>query len=126
MADNLGVPIRTQLDPVRVAADAELTIFRLVQESLTNISKYAQCQEVTVALRQPDAAHIVVEIADDSRGFDAASVKAGRHGLLGMRFRVESHAGTLTIRSAPGSGTLVRAVLPAWVPDAPSIPAAAV
>lgn len=126
VADNLGVPIRTQLDPVRVAADAELTIFRLVQESLTNISKYAQCQEVTVALRQPDAAHIVVEIADDGRGFDAASVKVGRHGLLGMRFRVESHAGTLTIRSAPGSGTLVRAVLPAWVPDAPSIPAAAV
>jgi signal transduction histidine kinase len=107
------VPIHTQLDPVRVAADAELTIYRLVQESLTNISKYAECRKVTVTLRQHDAAHVVAEIADDGRGFDATSVKAGQHGLLGMRFRVESHAGTLTIRSAPGSGTVVTAVLPA-------------
>lgn len=110
---NLGVPIHTLLDPVRVAVDAELTIFRLVQESLTNISKYAECREVTVTLRQPDARHVLVEIADDGRGFDAASVKVGRHGLLGMRFRVESHSGTLTIRSAPGTGTVVSAVLPA-------------
>jgi signal transduction histidine kinase len=121
---NLGVPIHTQLDPVRVAADAELTIYRLVQESLTNISKYAECRKVTVTLCQHDAAHVVAEIADDGRGFDATSVKAGQHGLLGMRFRVESHAGTLTIRSAPGSGTVVTAVLPA-MPAASAASAAA-
>jgi len=68
---------------------------------------------VTVSVRQDDAAHVEVMIADDGCGFDATSVKVGRHGLLGMRFRVESHAGTLTIRSAPGGGTVLTAVLPA-------------
>ncbi|MEP6971516.1 MAG: ATP-binding protein, partial [Betaproteobacteria bacterium] len=113
VADNLGVPVHTQLAPVQVAPEAELTIYRLVQESLTNISKYAECREVTVTLRPADAARVEMVITDDGQGFDAASVKVGRHGLLGMRFRVESHDGTLTIRSAPGAGTVVTAVLPA-------------
>ncbi len=113
VAANLGVPVHTRLEPVQVAPDAELTIYRLVQESLTNISKYAQCQEVTVTLRQTDAARVEVSIVDNGRGFDAASVKIGRHGLLGMRFRIESHAGTLTIRSTPGKGTAITGMLPA-------------
>jgi len=110
---NLGVPVHTQLEPLKVAADVELTIYRLVQESLTNISKYAECHEVSVTLRRLDAARVEVVIHDDGRGFDAHAVKAGRHGLLGMRFRVESHAGSLSIRSAPDAGTVVMAVLPA-------------
>ena len=113
VAANLGVPVHTRLEPVQVAPDAELTIYRLVQESLTNISKYAQCQEVTVTLRQTDATRVEVSIVDNGRGFDAASVKIGRHGLLGMRFRIESHAGTLTIRSTPGKGTAITGMLPA-------------
>lgn len=109
----LGVPVHTRLEPVRVAPETELTIYRLVQESLTNISKYAECREATVTLRQAGAARVEVVIVDDGRGFDATSMKVGRHGLLGMRFRVESHAGQLTIQSAPGTGTVVTAILPA-------------
>jgi len=112
VAATLGVPVHTQVEPVRVAADVELTIYRLVQESLTNISKYAGCSEVTVSLRPADAGRVEVAIVDNGRGFDAASLRVGRHGLLGMRFRVESHAGALTIRSAPGMGTVVTALLP--------------
>ncbi len=112
VAANLGVPVHTQLEPVRFASAVELTIYRLVQESLTNISKYAQCREVYVSLRTAHAGQVEVQISDDGRGFDPASVKVGRHGLLGMRFRVESHAGSLMIRSAPGAGTVVTALLP--------------
>ena len=112
VATNLGVPVHTLLEPVQVAADAELTIYRLVQESLTNISKYAESNAVTVTLRQADAERVEISIVDNGRGFDATSVEVGRHGLLGMRFRVESHSGTLTIRSAPGMGTMVTGVLP--------------
>ncbi len=112
VAATLGVPVHAQVEPVRVAADVELTIFRLVQESLTNISKYADCSEATVSVRTADAGRVEVAIVDNGRGFDASSVEVGRHGLLGMRFRVESHAGALTIRSAPGTGTVVTALLP--------------
>jgi signal transduction histidine kinase len=111
VAESLGVPVHTRLAEVNVGKDVELTIYRLVQESLTNISKYAQCREVTVSLRT-DADRVQVEIEDDGRGFDSTSVKLGSHGLLGMRVRVESHAGTLSIRSAPGRGTSVKAELP--------------
>ena len=51
-------------------------------------------------------------VHDNGLGFEMAAVPSGHHGLLGMRVRAESHSGTLTIESAPGRGTLVRAELP--------------
>lgn len=112
VADVCGVPVDAWIEPVRVSKNSELTIYRLVQESLTNICKYAQCRSVTVSLRQTDPRRVEVEIVDDGRGFDVASIGVGKHGLLGMRFRVESLGGRLTIRSAPGAGTMVMAELP--------------
>lgn len=114
-AANLGIPVRHHLQPVQLDKEAELTVYRLVQESLTNISKYAKAREVTVNLEPVGAAPCEtaqVTVRDDGLGFDVAAVPAGHHGLLGMRVRVESHSGTLTIDSAPGRGTLVRATLP--------------
>lgn len=118
-AANLGIPVRHHLQPVQLDKDAELTVYRLVQESLNNISKYAKAREVIVNLEAVggaphDEANETVQLTvrDDGLGFNTAAVPAGHHGLLGMRVRVESHAGTLTIDSAPGRGTLVRAALP--------------
>jgi signal transduction histidine kinase len=110
-AANLGIDVIKQLEPVPLDKDAELTVYRLVQESLTNISKYATAQRISVTLEQ-QGARVQVTVQDDGRGFDVATVRAGHHGLLGMRVRVEAHAGTLTIESAPGRGTLIRASLP--------------
>jgi len=112
VATNLGVPVVTRFKESRVAKEAELTIYRLVQESLTNISKYAHCSRVTVTMHELASGRVQVLVHDDGRGFDTASAQFGRHGLIGMRFRVESHGGTLTITSAPGSGTSVSAELP--------------
>ena len=122
VADVNGVPVDTRLEPVRVSKDCELTIYRLVQESLTNVSKYSQCRSVTVSMRQADPQRVEVEIVDDGRGFDCASVVVGKHGLLGMRFRVESLGGKLTVRSAPGAGTMVMAEIP--TPSTTSVDAA--
>ena len=110
-ASNLGIPVHRHLESVSLDKDAELTVYRLVQESLTNISKYANAREVVVNLENVGP-HARITVQDNGRGFDAAAVPAGHHGLLGMRVRVESHAGTFTIDSALGRGALIRAELP--------------
>jgi signal transduction histidine kinase len=110
-SSNLGIPIVARLQPVALNKDAELTIYRVVQESITNISKYARATEVQVTL-EPAGDHVRVNVQDDGQGFDVHRVGTGHHGLLGMRVRLEAHAGKLTVRSVMGEGTSVCAELP--------------
>ncbi|MDP3809541.1 MAG: histidine kinase [Hydrogenophaga sp.] len=110
-ASSLGIPITAELQAVCLDKECELTVFRLVQESLTNISKYAQARQVTVRL-EPQGNWVRVSVQDDGCGFHAHAVPARHHGLIGMRVRVESHAGHLTITSSPGKGTHIVAELP--------------
>ena len=109
---SLGVPVRARLQPVTLGPEAELTVYRLVQESLTNVRKYARAREVWVSVL-PENDQVRVAVQDDGQGFDPDTVPPGHHGLLGMRVRVESHGGELRIHSSPGRGTRVEAVLPA-------------
>lgn len=111
-AGALGIPVHTELSAVALNPDTELTAYRLVQESLNNVSKYAQARQVRVRLA-PAGDGVLLSVQDDGRGFDPESVPAGHHGLLGMRVRVESHAGSLRVHSTPGQGTRIEAVLPA-------------
>ena len=95
-----------KLDPERA-----LTVYRVLQEALTNIAKYAQASEVNVQLqRMGEKAQLRVQ--DNGRGFDPQQVREGRHGLTGMRFRMRSCGGDLLVRSAPGQGTTIEATLP--------------
>ena len=114
-ASNLGLPVTTDLQPVNLDKECELTVFRLVQESLTNISKYAKARQVWVGL-EADGDWVRVGVRDDGCGFHAHAVPARHHGLIGMRVRVESHAGRLEIISSPGQGTRIRAELPCKAP----------
>lgn len=106
-----ALPVRTALEPVELDEAAQLTVYRLVQESLTNISKYANAQHVEVRMRSHDGL-VTVEVADDGCGFDPHMATAASHGLAGMRHRVEAAGGNLSIRSAPGMGTRISAALP--------------
>jgi signal transduction histidine kinase len=90
---------------------AQITAYRLVQEALTNIVKYAQAGTVTVRL-QARGASALLTVKDDSRGFEPAAPRRSAHGLMGMRYRVEGAQGRLSIRSAPGRGTCIEAELP--------------
>jgi signal transduction histidine kinase len=110
-ASSLGIEVTTDLQTVSLDKECELTVFRLVQESLTNISKYAQAQQVWVNL-EGRGEWVRVSVRDNGCGFDARAVPARHHGLIGMRVRVESHAGHLTITSRPGEGTHIVAELP--------------
>ncbi len=90
---------------------ASLSLFRIVQEAFTNIRKYAQAHHVGVSLR-PTPSAIELTIEDDGVGFDPESPRLARHGLAGIKHRVFTHGGQLDIRSAPGAGVTIRAVLP--------------
>jgi glucose-6-phosphate-specific signal transduction histidine kinase len=103
--DGLGEPVN-------------MTVYRLVQECLTNIVKHAGARTVTVAVDRGDD-WLRVTVADDGRGMDPNAKRAGL-GLLGLRERVEGLCGRLELSSAPGSGLQVSAQLPvAAVPAAP-------
>ncbi len=106
-----GLEIHTHLEDTALAPGAQLTVYRLVQEALTNVVKYAQASHVQVELiNQPD--RVWVQVSDDGVGFEVSRTRIGRHGLRGMQFRVESENGRLDILSAPGQGTRLQAGLP--------------
>jgi signal transduction histidine kinase len=86
-------------------------VYRLVQEAITNVSKYAKAKTVWLRLAA-DAGQVEVSVRDDGIGFDTTAPPRSAYGLVGMRFRVEAEGGTLTVLSAPGQGTQVRATLP--------------
>lgn len=114
-AQRSGLDIETALESMTLDESDQLTIYRLVQESLTNIGKYAQASEVGVALKDYGS-HVTIEVTDNGVGFDTSRVAAGSHGLAGMRHRVEAAGGRLAISSTAGQGTRVSATLPRRAP----------
>ncbi|MBS1798001.1 MAG: hypothetical protein JSS81_29545 [Acidobacteria bacterium] len=90
--------------------EAEISIYRIVQESLNNILKHSGAERVFVAVANRPPA-VAIRITDDGRGFDVAatteSKARGGFGLLGMTERVRMLGGTFRIESAPGAGTLI-------------------
>jgi signal transduction histidine kinase len=96
----------------RHTPELESTIYRLVQEGLTNAIKHADATRARVAIEERDGV-VVIRVEDDGTGFDLSGVSRG-FGLTGMRERVELAGGELSIEGRDGGGTLVRATLPAW------------
>jgi signal transduction histidine kinase len=109
--DRSGLSIITDLETVELGGSAQLTVYRLVQESLTNMGKYAEAKQAEISLHDFDG-YITVEVRDDGTGFDTTQIKGSSHGLAGMRHRVEAAGGRLTVVSSPGQGTRISAVLP--------------
>lgn len=110
-AERCGIPLATDFEHVELSGSVQLTVYRLVQESLTNIAKYADAKNITVSL-QNQGGYTLVEVIDDGAGFDTANISATSHGIHGMRHRVEAAGGKLTVTSKPGNGTRVHAALP--------------
>lgn len=84
-------------------------IFRVLQEALTNVARHARAHRVGVDVRG-DKNAVSVSVRDDGRGFEESDAKG--YGLVSMRTRVESVAGTLKIDSQNGAGTSVYATIP--------------
>jgi two-component system NarL family sensor kinase len=89
---------------------AEAALYRVCGEALTNVARHAEASKAIIWLTAgPQSVSLRVE--DDGRGFDPHAIPEGRHGLLGMRERVELLGGILQIESTPEAGTRVEAVI---------------
>ncbi|MEO7241623.1 MAG: CHASE3 domain-containing protein [Variovorax sp.] len=106
-----GQRVGLTLDSVSLDASNQLTVYRLVQQSLTNIATHAQARGVDISLRE-SLGQAIVEVKDDGRGFDTSHMRSTGHGLAGMRHRVEAAGGRLIVESSPGMGTLICAQIP--------------
>lgn len=111
-SEGLGIPVEHDLAEVALPPNLALTVYRLIQESLTNIRKYAHAHQVLVRLGHGADGSLQVSVQDDGDGFNVRSPGVGSHGLAGMRFRVESHGGNMLVRSQPGEGSTITASLP--------------
>jgi signal transduction histidine kinase len=99
----------TEDEHIGLAPELQTTVYRLVQEALTNVDRHPDASAARVSVAVSDG-HVVVEIENDGVGF-AVGAQAGGFGLAGMRERVRLAAGTLVLESGE-SGTLMRASLP--------------
>ena len=107
----LDVQVETRLGAVRLPADVETALYRIVQEALTNAVKHAGANHVSIVVtRKATGVHVMIE--DDGSGFDPGAVSVGGLGLLGMRERVELLDGSLEVDTSPGAGTTLIVELP--------------
>ena len=115
-AERAGIDVETSLEPVQLPDAAQLTVYRMVQEALTNIGKYANATKVIVRVKNYTY-HAEVTVQDNGVGFDATRLPQASHGLVGMRHRVEASGGRLDINSrAGGGGSRITGTIPRAVP----------
>lgn len=115
VAARAGFQVRVEAAVGRLAPAVETALYRIVQEALSNVARHARASRVVVDLRlTPEGA--AASIRDDGQGLDVEGVLAQRGerglGLIGMRERVEGLGGRFRIRSGPGEGTEVLAIIP--------------
>lgn len=96
-----------------VSLDESMSVFRILQESLTNVARHAAATEVAVSLCLT-ALSVVLEVADDGKGTTAKDISSPTaFGILGMQERAKICGGTLVILGNPAGGTIVRLEIPA-------------
>ena len=112
----INIDCRACVDEIGLPEIVKVAIYRVVQEALNNIQKYASARQVEVAVAAGDD-ELSLLIRDDGEGFDAAEVLLGSDqqrgmGLVSMKERVEVTGGTFQLESSPGQGTAIAATWP--------------
>ncbi|MDI1244367.1 MAG: cache domain-containing protein [Rhodoferax sp.] len=117
---SMGIPceIANNLPPDLVIDDRRVTvIYRILQESLTNVARHAQASRIQVMLAMRDQRLLLLKVTDDGRGYDPSAERPSMtFGLSGMRERAASLGGALNISSSPGIGTTVEVIIPMSAP----------
>lgn len=107
----MRVDLESQLGAGRLPREAETTVYRVIQEALTNVIKHAGADRVSILLQRKNSSVIAV-VEDDGSGFDPNGTRSDALGLAGMRERLTLAGGRLLVESTPGSGTTVVAEVP--------------
>ena len=94
-----------------IAQDTATAMYRVLQESLNNATKYAQAKHVSVKL-SCSGHELRLEVADDGAGFRLRDIRPKALGIVGMRQRVQARRGTFEISSHPGEGCRIRVIVP--------------
>jgi signal transduction histidine kinase len=107
----IQVDLGVALGEGRLPGEVETALYRIVQESLTNVVKHARARRVSISVtRMQHSVKAVVE--DDGQGFDPENTREGGFGVVGMRERLSLLGGRLRIESRPGAGTTIAADVP--------------
>ncbi|MGH2524908.1 MAG: sensor histidine kinase, partial [Anaerolineales bacterium] len=102
----------TGLEDSPIDPDGTTTLFRILQEALTNIARHANATRVEVGL-EPVPSYLVLSVRDNGRGINEAEINSSHSlGLLGMRERARLQAGDLQVAGRPGQGTTITVRLP--------------
>lgn len=116
--ENTGMRVNLKFsgNPGRASIEQKAALYRIVQESLTNILKHSGTRSATVTIKKSQDG-ITLQVADNGKGFEPAGISGARekrqgYGLLGMRERARAVGGKFMILSQPGIGTKVRVHLP--------------
>jgi PAS domain S-box-containing protein len=111
---NTGIRCEVHIEDDNIQLDEAhaIALFRIVQESLTNVARHAKAKRVDITLRR-EAGDYVMRVKDNGAGFDASLKKADSFGLVGIRERALILGGTVDIDSHPGKGTEIVVRIPA-------------
>jgi signal transduction histidine kinase len=108
----IGCKLSTALDNVALPPQLSTAVFRILQETLTNVARHAQASHLTVSLAAK-AKRLVLEVQDNGRGItEVERIHSKSFGLVGMRERAMILGGDFDIRGAPGKGTTVTVSIP--------------
>jgi signal transduction histidine kinase len=118
-ATGIEADLQVEGDLSSLSDSQKIVLFRVVQESLSNVRKHSQAGRVAVALRSRRT-FVDLTVTDDGCGFDPRRLATDRLGLAGISERVRLLGGAVEIETTPGAGTTVRATLPQWKPSTPA------
>lgn len=96
---------------LNLSAEQSLALFRVAQESLTNVRKYAKASQVKLSL-QEEGGVVLLSIRDNGVGFDTQDIELHGHGIAGIKHRTQMFHGSLTLSSSPGKGTHIEVRIP--------------
>lgn len=117
VSDELKVDIETSGFDEKIPSQVGLTLYRIAQESLTNVSRHSDADHVSLKLTK-GYPRVIMMIEDNGKGFSPEEEIPGKGlGIVGMRERIERLGGDFQIKSAPGKGTRIRVTLPLEVDD---------
>jgi PAS domain S-box-containing protein len=106
---------------IPLGGDQAIALFRICQEALNNVAKYAGARSVDIRLKA-GAGRLTLAVADDGKGIETSELnRPDRFGLRGMRERAHSLGGAVDVRGTPGRGTTVSVSLPLAGPVAPAV-----